>query len=129
MSTSVKTFVDYLLNVETTSDEIFDEKIDRNHQLYRENHLPQFEQIIENKLKHWRDFDQKEESAIVDGSRGKPKTEAGDDDSSDEWEEDKFTDDRQEAAVQSFEEIQVRLLFQFPDRKSYLHIITGARTS
>ena len=129
MNTSVRTFVDYLLDVETTSDVIFNEEILRHHRLYNENYLPQFEQIIENKLKQWKDFDQKEQSAMADGSRGKPKVEAGNDESDDEWEEDKFTDDQQRAAIESFEAIQVCLLYRFPYQKSCLHTITGGRTN
>lgn len=129
MSTSVRTFLDYLLDVETTTDVVFNEEILRNHRLYNENHLPQFEQIIENKLKQWKDFNQKEQSAMADGSKGKPKVEAGNDESSDEWEEDKLTDDQQRAAIQSFEEIQVCLLYQYPYQTSCLYTITGGRTS
>jgi len=105
MNISIQAFIDYLLDVETTSDVIFNEQIIKNEELYNKRYLTRFEQIIKNKLKQWMDVDQIQQSATVHGSKKKPRAE--NDNSDDEWEEDNLTDKQEKEAIEDFEKIQV----------------------
>lgn len=107
MNTSIQAFIDYLLDVETTSDIIFNEEIIKNQELYNKRYLTHFEQIINNQLKRWMDVDQIQQSATVHGSKKKPPAE--NDNSDDEWEEDNLTHKQEKEAIESFEKIQVEI--------------------
>ena len=107
MDTSVRTFLDYLLDVETTSDVTFNEEVLRNDQFYHKHYLSDFEQIVENKLKQWKDFDQKEPSAIVNKSAKKSQSGTTNDESDDESENDEITEAQQDAAIQDLEGTEV----------------------
>ena len=95
MNISVETLVDYLLDVETTSEVTFNEELIKNKKLYYKHHLARFKQIIDKKLKQWMDFDQSKRSGNTN------------DDSDDEPVEDELKNDTQdEGAMRRFEGVQ-----------------------
>lgn len=119
---SIQAFIEYLLDVETTSELTFNEEIIRNDELYDKHHLPRFEQVIDYKLKQWKDFDYKQRSAIDDGSKRKSQVEGTESESDDEREEDQFTETEQEEVIRRVQEIQVYLDCVFSYKNLFFYI-------
>ena len=66
MSNEIGTFIEFLLDTETTSEVSFSQAILEKNELFDKVYKSNFENIINQKLKLWKDYYQKEQHAIAD---------------------------------------------------------------
>lgn len=65
MNNQIETFIDFLLDTETTSDILFSQTILEKDELYHKRYQINFEKIINKKLQQWKDYYEKEQSVIA----------------------------------------------------------------
>lgn len=73
MNNSINTFIEYLLDTQTTSDVLFNDTILKEQPFYGRRYLFNYEGIINRKFQQWKDYYQKEQRTIAE--RLAPKTE------------------------------------------------------
>jgi hypothetical protein len=99
MGDRIRSFLEYLLDTETTSEVVFYEKLHENKELFETRFRSAYESTINVKFDQWKDLDLKERSIVESG----PTTTLDDDDddsSSDQEEDDSiFDDDEREQTV------------------------------
>lgn len=66
MTNQIGTFIEFLLDTETTSEISFSQAILENDELYDKRYQNSFERVINQKLQQWKDFYEKEERANAD---------------------------------------------------------------
>ncbi|CAF5188811.1 unnamed protein product, partial [Rotaria sp. Silwood1] len=67
MNDEIQTFVEFLLDTETTSETLFSKAITEKHDLYNNVHNGSiFEKVVDQKLQQWKRYYQKEQGAIAD---------------------------------------------------------------
>jgi hypothetical protein len=66
MNNSVEIFIEYLLDTETTSEILFSDDLLKKDILCHKKYLPDFEQLIDNKLKQWKNLEQKDQHTTDD---------------------------------------------------------------
>ena len=66
MNNQIQTFIEFLLDTETTSEVSFSEAILEKNEFYHKRHRSIFEKIVDQKIQQWKDFYQKEQNAIAD---------------------------------------------------------------
>jgi hypothetical protein len=64
MNNQIETFIDFLLDTETTSEISFSQAILKNHELYHQRYQSNFDKVVNQKFQQWKDFYHKEQSAI-----------------------------------------------------------------
>jgi hypothetical protein len=65
MNDPVRTFINYLLDTETTSEISFNDDFLSKDILCQEKYLPHFEKLINDKLTQWNDVDQNDQRTTV----------------------------------------------------------------
>ena len=65
MNNLINTFIEYLLDTQTTSDVLFNETIARKETPYNRRYLSSYEKIIDRKFQQWKDYYQTEQSTIA----------------------------------------------------------------
>jgi hypothetical protein len=87
MNNQIKTFIEFLLDTDTTSEVSFSQAILEKHQLYHERHQPLLNTIVNQKLQEWKEFYQKDQRAIADRIATNAEDEDSEQDSSSDNEE------------------------------------------
>jgi hypothetical protein len=66
MNNPVEIFIEYLLDTETTSEISFNDDLLKKDIMCHKEYLSDFEQLIDNKLKQWKNSDQNDKRIIAD---------------------------------------------------------------
>lgn len=66
MTDSINTFVEYLLDTQTTSDVLFNDTIHKEQTFYNRQYLSNYEEILYRKLQQWKDYYEREQRTITE---------------------------------------------------------------
>ena len=97
MNNRIEAFIEFLLDTETTSEVVFSQAILKKHEFYAGRYQSVFAKVVDQKLKHWEDFYQKEQHAVTD----RITTNAGNELSDNKSEEETSSDDEETKTLQS----------------------------
>ncbi|CAF4706532.1 unnamed protein product [Rotaria sp. Silwood1] len=101
MNEEIQTFVEFLLDTETTSETLFSKAITEKHDLYNNvRNGSIFEKVVDQKLQQWKRYYQKEQGAIADRIAINAGNETSDDESESESEEESSSDNEDEKISQ-----------------------------
>ncbi len=101
MHSQIGTFIEFLLDTETTSEVLFSQAILEKDELYHKRYQSSFETVVNQKLQQWKDFYQKEQCAIADRIAINAGNEVIDDQSESESEQESSSDDEEGTTLQS----------------------------
>ncbi len=96
MNNQIGTFIDFLLDTETTSEISFSQAILEKDELYHQRHQSNFEKVLNRKFQQWKDFYHKEQSAIDNRIAINAGNEISDNKSESESEQESSDDDEEE---------------------------------
>ncbi|CAF0782411.1 unnamed protein product [Didymodactylos carnosus] len=115
MTSRIQTFVEYLLDTETTSEICFSQAIQKHNELFHAHHRTEFEQVITYKLQQWRDTNRTDQGAVttITSNTGVEPSE-----SSSEEEETSSSDDAEETSVELGQKIVAVALQQISSHLS-----------
>ncbi|CAF2796627.1 unnamed protein product [Rotaria sp. Silwood2] len=101
MNDEIQTFVEFLLDTETTSETLFSEAITEKQELFNNvRNGSIFEKIVDQKLRQWKSYYQKEQSAIADRIAINAGNETSDEGSENESEQELSSDNDDENTSQ-----------------------------
>jgi len=101
MNSQIGSFIEFLLDTETTSEVSFSQTILEKDELYHKRYQSSFETVVNQKLQQWKDVYQKQQCAIADQIAINAENEVFDNKSDSESEQESSSDDEEENALQS----------------------------
>ena len=66
MDNQIQTFLDFLLDTETTSEVAFSQAIIKQDALYQARYRSIYEKLVDGKLQEWKEFNQKHQNVTTD---------------------------------------------------------------
>jgi hypothetical protein len=124
INNQIETFIEFLLDTETTSEISFIQAISEKDDLYHERYQTSFEKIVNQKLQQWRDFYQKEQGDIADRISMNARSDVLDNKSESESEQESSSDDGegQKPQTRLSRKNQVNLYFIYCDISKLIYL-------